>query len=147
MSSTWPGNQAATLESRQSIQAHYLEPGALPSCQGRHCPGQPVTGFLILADHNRFPLGSGVDQPRSEPLFREPVHKLANSLLYSRKFIRNRSPCVILTHNGHPNNLPGGPGITKLPSLLGPLSLPAPRGTPNDLWLLPGPFGCPRTSD
>jgi len=33
-----------SLIGEKSIQAHYLEPGALPSCQGGHPGGQPISG-------------------------------------------------------------------------------------------------------
>ena len=48
------------------------------------------------------------------------------------------------THNFHPNDLPSGPGVTQLPYLLGPLSLPAPGSAPTlPFCHMPGPLDAP----
>ena len=39
----------------KSIQAHYLEPAALPGRQDRHPGIQPVLGHFVVADHNNCP--------------------------------------------------------------------------------------------
>jgi hypothetical protein len=95
-----------------------------------------------LAYHNGCPFSPvGIDKPGDEPLFREFIHKLADSLLDIYNVLPgDLSSQVALTHNCHPNALPSDPGVTKLPNLLGPLSLPtlgsAPRWPLSFAWAL-----------
>jgi hypothetical protein len=65
-----------------------------------------------------------------KPILRELIHKPADRFLDKHKI----NPIdlisgIIFIHNCHPDALLGGPGVTKLPNLFGPLSLPATQST------------------
>ena len=111
----------------KSIQAHHLEPGALPGHQGGYLSSQSVSSLLVLAYNDGCPFSPvGIIKPRDEPLFWELTHKLADSPLDAYNVLSgDLNSRVALTHNCHPNALQSGPGVTQLPNLLGPLSRPA----------------------
>jgi len=96
------------------IQAHYFEPGALPGEGGGYPISQPILGRFIVAG--------------GEPIFREIIHKLADRPRNILKVLFGELILwIIFTDNSQPNALPRDPGITKLPILFGPLSLPLHR--------------------
>jgi hypothetical protein len=93
---------------------------------------QPVPGFLILAYYNDSPFSlKHVNEPGDETLFREFIHKPANSSLNGIKVIFGDLILrITFTYSGHPDVLLSDCGITKLPSSSGSLSLPNPRSAP-----------------
>jgi len=100
---------------------------------------QPVPGFLILA-YNGSPFSlKHVDEPGGETLFREFIHKPANSSLNVIKVIFGDLILrIIFTYSGHPDALLSGCSITKLPSSFGSIC-PTPGVLPDNLWHLLGP--------
>jgi hypothetical protein len=105
----------------RSIQAHCLEPGALPTCKGRYPSNQPVLSLFDMADHYSGPLCPvGVDQVGGESLFREFIRQPADCQLDVYKDLSGDfSPWIVFTHNRHQNALPSASGVAKLPSLFG----------------------------
>ena len=85
-----------------------------------------------MADHDGRPLRPvGVNQPGGEPLLRELIHKPADCPLDSCEVcLRDMALRVVFADNHHTKALSGNPGIAKLPTLFGPLSL-SPVGSPS----------------
>ena len=127
-----PGRHS--LVCRKSIQTHQPETGVLPCPQGWYVTSQPIPGFFIL-EHNGSPLSpEHINKPGGEPLFRELIHKPAKSSLnVSEVIFGDLSLQIALTDNGHPDALPSGCGMAKLPSSSGPLGLPTPRSAPGQI--------------
>ena len=71
-----PGRHS--LVGEKSIQAHYHESGALPSHQGGHAGGQPISGSFTLADHNGHPFGPVQDDKIVGEPIKELIHKAAH---------------------------------------------------------------------
>ena len=117
---------------RESTQAHHLEPRALPSCQGWYFASQPIPGLFVLAYHNGSPSGPvSINELGGEPLFRELIHKPTNCSLDTYKvFLGDLDLRITVAHNSHPDALPSGYGIARLPNWLEPLRLPALRSAP-----------------
>jgi len=71
---------------RERIQAHHLEPRALPSCQGWYYTARPISGLLILKYQNDNPFSPvSINGPWGEILFRELIHKPTNRSLDAYK--------------------------------------------------------------